>query len=95
MTVTALIDNVICGETTITTIDGQLAYLLPVAAADSADETASCGVAGKAVTFKVGDNVMAHNVAWNNAQATFWSLGETMAPNADLPHRTYLPLINR
>jgi hypothetical protein len=95
MTVTALIDNVVCGETSITTIEGQLAYALAVAADDASDENGSCGVSGKNVIFKVGDTLMPQGVAWNNAQATFWPLTDMIPDEIERPNRIYMPLANR
>ncbi|MFZ4663362.1 MAG: FG-GAP repeat domain-containing protein [Caldilineaceae bacterium] len=95
MTVTALIDNVVCGETSITTIEGQLAYALAVAADDAGDESGGCGVSGKNVIFKVGDTMLPQGVAWNNAQANFWPLTDMIPDGIERPNRIYLPLANR
>jgi hypothetical protein len=95
MTVTALIDNVVCGETSITTIEGQLAYALAVAVDDAGDESGGCGVSGKNVIFKVGDTMLPQGVAWNNAQANFWPLTDMIPDGIERPNRIYLPLANR
>lgn len=97
MRVTATIDGVVCGETTVQLVNGQLGYVIRVAANDPQDALPTCGGAGKALTFTVGDQPMAQTASWNNQAVQFLALGQTVGVNAVpvQPNQLYLPLVRK
>lgn len=92
--VIAMIDGVICGETTVQLFNGQPGYVVRVAANDPQDAATTCGEVGKVVTFTVGDSLMAQTSTWSNQAAQFFSMGPTggLSTPPPQPHTLYLPL---
>ncbi len=88
MSVTAWIDDRICGQTAIQELDGQLAYVLRVNSENVTGSTNNCGDLGDRVVFKIDGRVMGSDALWDNSRAWFHSLPE--------PKRTiYLPMVTR
>jgi hypothetical protein len=85
LTVTAWIDNHLCGESQMMEIEDQIAYVMDVLA-DDFGARAGCGAAGRWVHFKIGDEYMAPAVLWDNSQVQ-------EVPLHSMPRRFYLPLI--
>jgi hypothetical protein len=86
MTVTAWINGVQCGQGRTLDMSGQVMYTLNVLA-DGPGGVAGCGDLGRKVVFKVGDQVMSPEVAWDNNQV--WQVN--LAP----VYRVYLPVVLR
>lgn len=74
MTVTAMIDNATCGTTTITELDGQLAYTIQVVAESVFDAPNGCGTAERRVDFVIDGHMMDGSPLWDNRQAQFHPL---------------------
>jgi hypothetical protein len=86
--VTALVNGQVCGQTRTKTVDGQLVYVVHVIF-DGPGQAAGCGLPGRAVTFEVGDRVMAMTATWDNNRV--WTL-----PLSTVPLRHFrLPLIEK
>jgi hypothetical protein len=81
--VTAWINGVQCGETTVAELNGQLAYKLQVISEGFAP--GGCGADGRNVVFKVGGQTMASDSVWDNRQAWFHSLSDQVS--------VYLPVV--
>lgn len=80
-TVVASIDGVTCGQTTVQSWSGQLAYKIQVDAART--DMPDCGRDGATVVFSVDDQIMAASAPWDNTQARFLPLS-ALATGADL-----------
>jgi hypothetical protein len=91
MSVTAWINGNLCGEATIESLDGNLAYTLQVEAENSLGMPKGCGVSGRTVQFRVGEWLMDYSLLWDNSQAWFHSL-DSIAPDS---YSLYLPLVVR
>ena len=81
MTLTALIDGVVCGESSVISQGEQLVYKIQVAA----DSGEGCGAAGRPVRFELDGQVMTHR-PWDNSQVWFH-------PLAASSYQVYLPLL--
>ncbi len=81
--VEALVGNTVCGSGTTQLQDGQVVYVIKVMAA--ADGTAACGLEGRTVIFRIGNQVMRPFVAWDNRLALRIDLAPAL--------KTFLPSI--
>lgn len=97
MRITATIDGVVCGETTVQLLNGQPGYILRVAANDPQDAAPSCGEVGKVIAFTVGEFPMGQTATWRNQVVHFLSLGQIagLSTTPTQPHLLYLPLVQR
>ena len=97
MPVIATIDGVACGATTVQRFNGQLGYVLRVAANDPQDNTTTCGASGKVIALTVGGVTMAQSAIWNNQGVSYLSLSQTSSLNTDplQINRSYLPLVHK
>ncbi|MCB0032859.1 MAG: hypothetical protein KDE51_02475, partial [Anaerolineales bacterium] len=85
MSVTAWVEGVNCGEGSVESLNGQLAYTIQIQAEDV---SGNCGAAEKAVTLQVGSWTVAQRPYWDNSQAQFLTLS-TLATTRPV----YLPMI--
>jgi hypothetical protein len=74
MTIEARIDGQLCGQTSIVSLDGQLAYRIQVTAKNLIGAANGCGALGKQVTFRVDDQTMGDALAWDNGRAWYHPL---------------------
>jgi hypothetical protein len=73
MQVRAEIEGILCGTSTVQSLDGKLAYVIKVAANDGLANPPTCGAIGKTIVFTVDNWQMAHDVAWDNTRMTLHS----------------------
>lgn len=88
MTVTAMVDGQLCGETVVQEWQGRLAYRLQVLA----DNGNGCGATGRVVTFWVSNQQMGHNQLWGNTQAWYHPL---LYLAGEIQGTVYLPVLIR
>lgn len=88
MPVTAWIGNQLCGLGQVASIDGQLAYVLEVAAQGNGAQ-ASCGTSGQQITFQVNGMVMLLTATWDNQVAHYLPL------TTHLPNQVFLPVVGK
>jgi len=65
MTVTAKIDDVLCGQTTTREVDGNIVYAITVYAQGDG-ELAECGKAGKFIDLSVGERLLWSQLTWQD-----------------------------
>jgi hypothetical protein len=73
--VTAWMEDIQCGQGEVLNWAGRLAYKLQVRS-ENALAPDGCGVEGRPLVFKVGEQTMAGGRAWGNRQAYFYPLGD-------------------
>ncbi len=89
MTVTAEIDGVTCGETTVRLVDEKWAYVLAVRSVFAGAADTDCGAFQSAVTFRINGVQMATAAIWDNRQAN------RVALEASTMQQQFLPFIQR
>lgn len=92
MPIVAQIDGVVCGTSFVQSLEGQLAYVIQVAAKGDTIDTKQCGEQGKTVVFSVDTTPMAQTVSWDNRQAWVHSLSDQTIGYRSF---SYLPLVLR
>jgi hypothetical protein len=97
MSVKALVNGVVCGQTTVEARSGKLAYTLQVTAENPVTPTNGCGTTTRTVVFQVGTWTMNHDRMWSNSQAWFHSLNRIKAQARSLPldQVLFLPIVQR
>ena len=86
MVITATVDGTVCGQTTVVSWQGKLAYKLQVQAENPFGMPNGCGASGRDLSFQVGPWLMDHDRAWDNSQAWLHSLSKRQ----DLPLSPHL-----
>jgi hypothetical protein len=93
MTVTAWMDDHLCGQGAVTETETYgIVYVVDVLAADLGD-AAGCGAPGREVSFQVGAQAMVPTAVWSNSQ--LWELALSPKEYPAPGERVYLPLIMR
>jgi len=87
MPVTAYVDGKLCGQGRTQALNGQVVYVVRVAAEDGGTHD-GCGAAGRRVTFQVAGVSMTSNALWDNTDVAYLPLTRD-------PYRRFLPLIVR
>ena len=90
MQITAEINGIACGQTTIQSLNGKLAYVLPVQSESTLGNGLSqCGATGRPIVFRVGNRVMEQVCRWDSTHAWYHPLITIPAPtanNGNTPH---------
>lgn len=82
MIVKAEINGVLCGQTSIIIVEGQLAYVLQVDAEAMQAPFNGCGTPERTVVFSVGPWRMDHDRLWSNQGASFQPLNKIVPPGS-------------
>jgi hypothetical protein len=92
LTVQAKIDGVLCGEGKTQQINGEIVYVVDVAARDDGALN-GCGAPGRTVTFTIGEETLATTADWDNNDVHALALSVDNSVDDVADFHFYLPLL--